>query len=204
MSRSTLLLWCVGPLLLALSLYRPVPDSRLRAGALPARVGSFVLAQDHELSARTRELLGTSDAAWRTYRDAAGHEIYLVAVFHEQNWKSVHPPRICIEGSNMTITRETERELDPGSAARCAVLEAKSNENGRHYLSCSLYGTNDFSTPSYSAFFMHHAPSALLRRNTSGFLLRVEAWGSASSELDLERLVGFLRELLPMAREVLR
>lgn len=206
MKRSALVLWLLAPFLLWLSLYRPFPGPGGHATSLPSRVGAFTLVRDHELSPRTQELLGTTDATWRTYRDSEGHEIYLVAVFHEQNWKSVHPPRICIEGSNMTVTAETERELVPGepAAPHCALLEAKSNESGRLYASCYLYGTAEFTTPDYARFFMHHAPAALLRRNTSGFLLRAETWASKDSEPDLERLRTFLRTLLPLAQGLLK
>ena len=206
MKKSGLVLWLLGPFLLWLSSYRPFPAVSGRANRLPAQVGEFVLARDHELTARTHELLGTTDATWRTYRDAAGHEIYLVAVFHEQNWKSVHPPRICIEGSNMTVTAESDHalETDASSGRAYALLEAKSNENGRRYLTCYVYGAADFTTPHYASFFMHHAPAALLRRGTSGFLLRVEAWASEDSKSDLERMRGFLSTLLPLAQGLLR
>lgn len=206
MRKSVIALWTLAPFLLWLSLYRPFHATGSHATRLPSACAGFDLVIEHELTKRTQELLGTSDAVWRTYRDAAGHEIYLVAVFHEQNWKSLHPPRICIEGSNMTVVAEgaLPTDLASGRPREVAILQAKSKETGRGYLSCYLYGTSDFTTGSYARFFLHHAPAALLRRNTSGFLLRVEAWVSADPAADLKRCESFLAAMVEKAQELVR
>ena len=206
MRKSVIALWVLAPCLLWLSLYRPFHASGSRAASLPSASAGFTLATEHELTKRTQELLGTSDAVWRTYRDSVGHEVYLVAVFHEQNWKSLHPPRICIEGSNMTVVAEDSlpADLSSGRHREIAILRAKSKETGRGYLSCYLYGTGDFTTGSYARFFMHHAPAALLRRNTSGFLLRVEAWTGSDSAGDLQRCESFLSAMVEKAQELVR
>lgn len=195
-------LWVAAPLLLALDLVRPFTESRGLARTLPESLAGYTLAVDRQLTARQTELLGTEDAAWRTYEDGEGNRIFMVAVFHEENWKSVHPPRICIEGSDMTIEAEdtSPLPLDTGAAVAGRIL-AKSRARDLDYVSLYVYGAPGLLTPSYFEFFWHHAPLALFRRATSGFLLRVETYvgegGPAAAE---ERCRRFLGKLVPAAQ----
>lgn len=198
MKRSALVLWLVAPFCLWLTLYRPAPRSAERAARVTRQVGAFVQTAEHPLTARQTDLLGTQDAAWRTYEQKGGVPVFLVAVFHEENWKSVHPPRICLEGSNMTIV-EDEAEGEVGR------ILAKSRDTGREYVSLYVYGSADLTTASYLRFFLHHAPGALLRRSTSGFLLRVETWVEKGDRASADaRCREFLGALLPVARELVR
>lgn len=152
------------------------------------------------------ELLGTDDFVWQSYFDAAGARINLVALFHDDNWKSVHPPRICIEGSNMDIHSDAVEPaawLDPqGSVSR---IVAQSRDDHLHYVTLTLYGTKDWSSGSYTDFTWHHLPLALLRRNDSGFMLRVETpiGAGETPALAEARCRTFLTALLPAARTLL-
>jgi len=202
--RTAVLLWVLAPLLLALSLYRPFEDSSARATRLPARVGQWLRTGTSTLTDDTYRLLGTRDAAWWTFSDGQGHEVYLVAVFHGLNWKSAHPPRICIEGSNMTILAESEVTRGGGAGHDYALLRSRSKRDGREYVSVYVYGTTDYVTPSYSSYFLHHAPRALLRRSTSGYLLRAECWAQGDAAAAEARCADFLEQILPMAKDLVR
>jgi hypothetical protein len=213
--RPAVVLWTLAPLLLALSLYRPGGAARTRAEALPAAVAGYTVversaAEEARFQAnlpRWRELLGTGDFVWRRYRAADGALVNLVALFHDTNWKSVHPPRICIEGSDMDI------EVDdlvpaPWLAADVAAsrIVARARQDGWRYVTLSMFGTADWLSGDYWDFTWHHLPRALLRANMSGFLLRVESpiqrgEDAAAAEA---RCRAFLTALVPMAREQLR
>ena len=179
LQRSSLALWLLAPALLGLSLYRPFTPSSGRAAGLPATVAGFTLVEDRPMTPRQMELLGTGDAAWRVYREeATGQHVFVVAVFHQENWKSVHPPHICLEGSDMAIVRDdvVELALDDGARRKVGRIEAHHRPQGADYSSLYLYGAGGLVTPSYSEFFLHHAPAAILRRPIRGFLLRVETY----------------------------
>jgi len=197
-----LALWLLAVPLLSLSLYRPVAESSGRAAALPQRLLDFVQQQNYALPDHTFDLLGTRDATWRSYTDGSGASVYVVAVFHASNWKSLHPPHICLEGSDMTITDDVTLRLpDGGSVGR---LLLRSNRDQRPYLSLYAYVAADLCTGSYPQFFWHHLPKALLRVGDAGFLLRVETFaddGAAAAEARCARL---LMALLPAGREALR
>jgi hypothetical protein len=119
----------------------------------------------------------------------------------------VHPPRICIEGSDMDI------EVDDLVAARMlgadAVLGrivARARRGGVRYVTLSVFGTADWLSGDYWQFTWHHLPRALLRANVSGFQLRAESpvlpgEGVAPAEA---RCRAFLEALIPAARERLR
>ena len=211
----SLLLWLLAGPMLWLSLYRPAGGGEDRAERLPETVAGYSMVQRTEAEAerferslpRWIELLGTDDFVWRRYRSTDGGRISLVALFHDANWKSVHPPRICIEGSNMEI------EIDDllaapwlGDDATASRIVARSRTDGWQYLTLSVFGTLDWSAGSYSEFAWHHMPLALMRRPQSGFLLRVETpvWPNEPLEVAQRRCQEFLGELLPAAREVLR
>lgn len=213
--RPGLSLWCAAVPLLLLSLYRPAGTDRARAARLPETVAGWTLVPRSDADQRAFEkalprwieLLGTADFTWRRYRSADGGRIQLVALFHDSNWKSVHAPRICIEGSNMDIEVD---DLVPaawletgGSLSR---IVAKSRDDGWRYLTLSLFGTRDWSSGSYAEFSWHHMPRALLRANESGFLLRVETPIPRGESIEAagRRCDEFLRQLVPAARELLR
>lgn len=204
--RSAWLLWPCAPLLLALSLYRPFTPSAGRAGQLPVAFGSWERSAEHHLSASDFAQLGTDDACWRTYVGEDGMEIYLTAVFHDSNWKSVHPPQICLEGSNMEIVRDDRDEIaQEGGTLEVGRLFCSALDQRGDYLSLYVYGSEEFSTHSYWNFFFHHLPRAVLRSSNSGFLLRVETWiGDGSEESARQRCADFLSALLPTAQSLVR
>ena len=198
-----------------LTLYRPAGGGEDRAARLPDEVAGYgLIRRDAAAEARFQqslprwiELLGTDDFVWRRYRGAGDRNISLVALFHDANWKSVHPPRICIEGSNMEIEVDDIVPiawLDSGSSVSRIV--ARSRSDGWRYLTLSLFGTVDWSSGSYTEFAGHHMPLALLRRSQSGFLLRVETpvWPDENERAAAQRCVDFLAGLVPSARELLR
>lgn len=196
------LLWTLAPALLWLSLHRPFAPSQGRAAALPARLGGFTLVDDYALTPRHLELLGTADAVWRTYRDGRGREVVVVLVHHGANWKSVHPPHLCIEGSNMTI-RSDGRAALPGGGEAGRIL-AWSHDQQRLAVNLYAYGARGLVTPSYARFVLHHAPRALFRAATAGFLIRVAAWADGEDAAAGEALCAeFLTLALPAATEVL-
>ncbi|MEM7201829.1 MAG: exosortase C-terminal domain/associated protein EpsI [Planctomycetota bacterium] len=181
--RSAGVLWLLAPMLLVLSVYRPQGVSRGRAAALPEAAGAYRLAERYTLTPRHLQLLGTEDATWRAYRGADGAVLYMVAVFHEQNWKSLHPPRICLEGSDMTIVEDGRTTIDMGAAGAVSVgrIVARSRSEDREYLSLYVYGSGTMRTGSYARFVLDQVPAALLRQPQRGFLLRVESWIDADA-----------------------
>ena len=208
-------LWLVAPLLLLLSMYRPGGAATQRAERLPHQLAGYTLvprteAQEATFQAalpRWRELLGTGDFVWRSYRSPDDHYLHLVALFHDTNWKSVHPPRICIEGSDMDIELD---DLQPvpglGDGVRASRIVARARADGRRFVTLSVFGTADWLSGDYWDFTWHHLPRAVVRANLSGFLLRVESPlrdgdTAASAAARAER---FLAALVPIAREVLR
>ncbi|MCK5940777.1 MAG: exosortase [Planctomycetes bacterium] len=208
-------LWLLAGPLLWLSAYRPFAERTDRAARLPGTIAGYTLqvrdeAQEQAFQQalpRWRELLGTRDFVWRRYRDEHGHLITLVALFHDTNWKSVHPPRICIEGSNMTIVRDDLVDAPwLGDDIEVSRIEANSRSDQWRYVTLSLFGTEHWASGDYWDFTLYHLPRALLRRNESGFLLRVESPiydGEAATDAEA-RCAAFLERLLPSARRLLR
>ena len=210
-------LYLVSPFfdLLAPTGLRPGTSETGRAAALPIDVAGFVLVPrneqqeerfQHDLP-RWIELLGTVDFAWREHRDAVGQVISLVALFHDTNWKSVHAPRICIEGSNMDIVVDDHvaaNWLQPGASVSRIV--GLSRADGRRYLTLSVFGTKTWLSGDYAEFSWHHMPLALLRQNESGFLLRAESMVGPDEELAAaeQRCARFLGALVPAAQGLLR
>jgi len=211
--RTAVVAWGLAGPLLWLGVHRPVVDGRDRADALPAVVATFAVvprtpAEEQRFRRdlpRYRELLGTDDFTWRTYRNAAGQALNLVGLFHDTNWKSVHPPRICIEGSDMDVEVD---ELAPapwlGDGVQVSRIVAKRRSDGRRFVTLSVFGTASWLSGSYGAFFLHHAPKALLRQADSGFLLRVESAIQPGNDGGEARCAEFLRALVPEAQRLLR
>lgn len=208
------MLWLAAPCLLGLSLYRPDAGATERAARLPTRLAAWQMvprtsAQEAEFELalpRWRELLGTGDFVWRSYH-AGGAPVHLVALFHDSNWKSVHPPRICIEGSNMDIEID---DLLPapflGEQGSLGRIVARHRGDGRRFVTLSLFGTGDWTAGDYRAFTWHHLPRALWRASMSGFLLRVETQVAEAETLEVAaaRCSAFLQVLLPVAQESVR
>ncbi|MHC5064192.1 MAG: exosortase-associated EpsI family protein [Planctomycetota bacterium] len=205
MSRRALsagLIWVLAPGLLWLSLYRPFIPSSGRAAKLPIQVESFTMSEDLALSETEFRLLGTNDAVWRSYTENGGGAARMVAVFHQQNWKSVHPPHICLRGSNMEILEDDSVVIDLQSQdLEVGRILARSKDSGDSYLNLYVFGAPGFLSESYLGFFLHHAPLALLRASVGGFLLRVEVWiDPADPSGSEERARRMLAAILPPAQ----
>jgi hypothetical protein len=210
-----LVLWPVGLLLLGLAAWRAPTGTGDRAEQLPTGVAGYVLVPRDAATERRfqqnlprwRELLGTDDFVYRIYRGGNGDWISLVALFHDTNWKSVHPPQICIQGSGMDIEQD-DLVAAPAIGEHTAVnrIVARRRDNGRRFVTLSLFGTRTWASGSYAEFASHHFPLALWRQSESGFLLRVESpIGSGENVAQAERrCADFLAELVPSARQVLR
>lgn len=201
---AAIVLWLLAPALAFLSFYRPFTSSVGRAVRVPSRIGDCAVVEETALTARERTLLGTDDAVARTYRDPQGRTVFLVAVFHQHNWKSVHPPHLCLRGSDMSIeydgVDDPQRSPD-GIDLVPGRIVTRSRSGQRPYLCLYLYGARGLRTGSYSRFVWHHLPAAMLRRSAAGFLLRVEAW---LDEGDAEaRCRAFLRSAVPALEALL-
>lgn len=199
-------LWVAAVVLLALSLYRPRVEDTQRAQALPTVIGRFAKEREFAMSERFYQLLGTNDAAWRGYTDGDGDTLFVVAVFHGTNWKSVHPPRICLEASDMVVVEDGTAPLaEAGGTETIGRILCRGRSNGRPYLTLYAYGSRDLCTGSYSEFFLHHAPRAIFRASNDGFLMRVDAYADGEGGLvgAEARCRELLRNLVDRARELL-
>lgn len=205
-SRLGFFLWPLGIALFALSMTRAEAARTGRAALLPAEIFSFHQRSLWDVTPRMHQLLGTDDATWRTYADEQGNSLFVVAVFHGSNWKSVHPPHICLLGSDMEIVQEGGTDLESRAGDRAGQILLRTRKEGRPYVSLYSYGAQDLCTGSYLSFFLHHAPRALFRASNDGFLLRVESYADGKGGFDaaearcrslLENLVVEARRLLP-------
>jgi len=216
--KPAVILWLLAGPLLWLSTYRPFGDRDDRAVQIPASIAGYQLEKrtPEEQAAfekripQWRELLGTADFVWRRYRESKKRQISLVALFHDTNWKSVHPPRICIEGSNMTIEQDSLEQAPwlgtPGDDLVVSRIVARRRTDKWRFLTLSVFGTESWVSGDYWDFTLHHLPLALLRQNESGFLLRVETpiYGGESETTAELRCREFLQQLLPEARKLCR
>ncbi len=204
--KSGIVLWVLAPGLLWLSLYRPYGGTAGRAEQLPMQVADYTATGEQLLTDQHRALLGTDDAVWRCYKDAQERELWVTCVFHGENWKSIHPPHICLEGSNMTILEDGSTTFGvSGEDVTVGRITTHFHGPNRPYVSLFVYAAPDFRSHSYAAFFWHHLPKAIFRRSTSGFLLRVETTaGEGETVDDAEgRCRALMRELLPAAEKTL-
>lgn len=206
--RHALVLWIVAPILLWLSTYRPEGGDRGRARRVPLELGGFAHTEEFPLTDSVIAMLGTPDAVQRRYAKD-GAEVFVVAVFHDENWKSVHAPDTCLRGSNMDIVAEGTMSIPSGDDAgplEVGYLRMRALDSGRDYLSLFVYvAAPDFSTGDYWSFFMHHAPRALLRQSVAGCLLRVETWVDEHGlEAAKARCSEVMAALVPASQALLR
>lgn len=202
--KPALVLWLLAGPLVLLSETRPYTDSHGRAAKMPETLPNCRMAQVYEFPKDYYNLLGTDDVTWRRY-EVAKEDVFVVACFHSSNWKSVHPPHICLQGSNMDLLVDDQIDLNDGTGARVGRILARKREDGRPYLCLYAYVAADLCTGSYAAFFLHHAPRALFRASNAGFLLRVEAYGDGTGGIQgaQERCRALVIQLIAEGRKLL-
>lgn len=199
--RHALPIWVFAPIVLWLATHRPEAGRPAREGDLPAVIAGHRHVGTFTLDEAQIAMLGTDDAEWRTYEGPDGAKSYLIAVFHREDWKSIHPPLTCLLGSNMELIEEggvTARFRD--SEVRAGRLLLQSRDDGTPYLSVFLYlGHPNLITGNYSEFFWFHAPRALLRRSSAGCLLRIDRPLTSFDEVDdaEAELVQMLEDSIP-------
>lgn len=199
-------LWVLAPLVLALSLWHPVAPRHRWAQEFQPQVPGFELVEHLPITPQFVRLLGTDDAAWRVYRDASDSRIYVTCVFHEANWKSLHPPHICIRGSNMDIQEDDVMNVSVADrVVRIGRLLAVNRATDQRYLSLYGFVGQDFVTHSYLGFFLEHAPRAVFRNATPGFLVRVETYVGEDGEHAAEgRCLRLLKAAIVHGEELIR
>lgn len=219
--RSAVLLWVLALPAVALGFYRPFAGGGQRAATLPGALSGWRWLGEQDprrLTPDNLRQLGTDDAVYRTYvadpprAAAAAEPVIFTAVFHAANWKSVHPPQLCLEGSGMALVEDGEADLEidrrvvrAGRLVAVTEVDQGPYPQGSRYVSYYVYGGVEMLTGSYGDFVWHHLPRALFRRSTEGFLLRAETFAvDEPLEAAERRCRSFLAEMIPAAREVLR
>lgn len=204
---SSVILWVLAPLLLLLSSVRPVSLRSDRAAQVPKQLGQYVLQNQRAITPNIERLLGTRDVAWWEYADAEGNVIYLTAVFHDQNWKSLHPPHICIRGSGFDINVDENYAVNLGGRSENIgrLLATLQGSPGSDYVSLYAFVGQDFITPSYLGFYLEHAFPALFRQATPGFLMRIEAFVGKDGAVATEaRCLEMFRLFLPVGQGLIQ
>ena len=85
------------------------------------------------------------------------------------------------------------------------MLATVGNRPHQTYVSLYAFVGRDFITSSYVSFFLEHAPRALLRRSTPGFLIRVEAFVDADGIHATEsRCLKLFKSLLAVGEGLIR
>lgn len=202
---SAVVLYVLMVPLVLLSGTKPYATLRDRAILLPKTIGQFVQEEAYDFPKRYFDLLGTDDVTWRRY--VSGNESsFVVACFHGSNWKSVHPPHVCLLASDMDMLVDDDIDLGDGSTASIGRILMRTRKGGRPYLSLYAYVSLGLCTGSYSRFFLFHAPRALFRSSTDGFLIRVDAYGDGAGGLQgaQERCRLLLRDLLAEGLKLLK
>lgn len=207
--KSSAFLWLLAPLLLLLSSVRPTSTRSDRAVRVPKQFGAFTLKDERKITSNIERLLGTRDVVWREYSDSADNSIFLTAVFHDSNWKSLHPPHICIRGSGFNINVDEDHQVDLGSGSGTAtigrLLATLANHPGRDYVSLYAFVGQDFITPSYFWFYAEHAVPALFRQATPGFLVRIEAFVGKDGPVATEaRCLDMFRRFIPVGKNLIQ
>ncbi|MFQ5507298.1 MAG: exosortase C-terminal domain/associated protein EpsI, partial [Planctomycetota bacterium] len=202
---ATLVLALLGLPAAVLGCLHPAGLVRPLAALVPRQSEHFVAVRDHPLSERWYRMLGTRDVCWRSYEHrSSARRVVLTNVFHGRNWKSVHPPQVCLKASGFELMGEENHSFEiPEERLTCNVLTASYRKT--RYMIAYVYGGPDFTTPSYFRFFLRNLPKTILRRPIRGFLLRVDMpWPGSMPRDDAEALLGsFLAEYLPPVQRLL-
>lgn len=206
LGKSSIALWLLAPAILCLSLVRPPNPRNDRAHSLPDEVGPFNVIEKMEITENVERLLGTRDVAWWTFTDQEQNELYMTIVFHDANWKSLHPPDMCIRGSDFDILedRAVEIVLDEGAVSIGRILASVSGRPNKRYLSLYGFVGRGFITSSFLGFYWRNALPALIRQGSPGFLLRVETFiGPDGEEAAEARCRALFKELIPQGRALI-
>jgi len=70
---------------------------------LPAKIGSWQLAEDIKFQERVIDILGTDAVIGRIYRDKAGRTVELIIVKAVNNRSAFHPPEYCMTGAGSEL-----------------------------------------------------------------------------------------------------
>ena len=181
--KSSIVLWLVAVPLLALSVIRPPNLRNDRAARFPTKLAGYTLVSKNKVGKRHFQL-------------------------HDSNWKSLHPPHICIRGSNFSLNSDrsvTDTLPDGREVSLGRLLATENRGRKRDYVSLYAFVGRDFVTPNYFRFYFEHAPRALFRQATSGFLLRVEAFvGKDGSRATEKRCWKMFQTFLPAGEDLIR
>ena len=200
------LLIALGIPALVLGFWQPAERALGLAKDVPRSFPGYVHVREHALSERDYELLGTRDVVWRRLREESSDALIdLTVVFAGRNWKSLHPPELCLEAAGLGIEDRQSRYLDiDGTRTELSLLRADRSRDV--YLIGYLFGGPGYETPSFTGYFWRNVPRALLRRGGASYMVRIELpLGDQSPEPRNEaQLARFLRQVLPRLRTLVQ
>ncbi len=191
----------VGILVLAavigLSAYLP---SRVESGK-EARMADFPKVigdwqgSDMELSKRDFEILETTNLIMREYKNSKTESVYLYIVYSGDNRNVVHPPEICYTGGGATIIEKSVIALTPAISANKFVIEEKDT----HQLVAYWFKSTDVNTYDYFKQQLKVVVDRMLRKKTSGALIRISTrMIGAADKTAVELVKSFAARIEPL------
>ena len=162
----------------------------------PKKIGEWEGA-DLPLSERDYEILETKNLIMREYKNTTSQDaVYLYIVYSAGDRRVVHPPEICYTGGGATIIKKSVIPITDSIAANEFIIEDKASRQ----LVVYWFKTADLNTYSYMRQQLKIAVKRILRKRTSGALIRVSAHMSDNQQEDaaLNLVKSFSRQIEPL------
>lgn len=189
-----------------LAVWHPIQGDVRFADRVARETPRFEAIRDHPFPERWYSLIGTRDVVWRRYRYKGSRSFAdMTAIFQGTKWKSLHPPEVCLNSAGFEVVEAERRNVQVDR--RDVELTVLRVERGSlRFLVGYVFGGADFVTPSFLGFFLRNVPRALFRRDTRGFMLRVDVpWPANTERQAAERTMSaFLGDFLPVMAELIR
>ena len=202
--------WAAVVVLLAASgltlwLARTVPSTwtgQTVAQALPAEMsvdGREWLGWRMTLDETTLQVLETQDYVYRRFSSPGLPSVDFCVIFSEDNRKGIHPPDLCLEGAGQGIVHKGAVDLSdvPGHGTMaCREILVQSGGQRQYFLyvyKCGGSYTDSFWVQQWTIFW-----NGLVRRNSSGALIRLSTSADDGLAEARERMKSFLRQAVPL------
>ena len=174
----------------------------LRAAKLPLNLGQWS-GQDSPVEAYVKEILETDDVIQRSYMnpDLSPYPVMLAVVFSADNRRVAHPPEVCYRGGGWEVNARRVVHYEGLPPLVRLIINAGANQKDM-VLYC--YKAGDQITANYYRQQYNIAINQLRMQATSSALIRFSA-SIIDNEKDAEqRLVNFIRVMMPEIQDKLR
>lgn len=171
------------------------PEDAFNVNDFPKEIAGYT-SEDIPLEEKVYEILETRNLLLREYKKGGEPGIVLYIIYSDKNRKASHPPEVCLTGSGVSIVKKTAGEI-PLSGLPLKTNYLIAEKGGARELMFYWFKSGKTFTPNYLSQQLRIMLNQLQGKSSGGAMIRVSTTITKDEKETEEKIVNFIREIMP-------